>query len=744
MSAELEIRIVEEGAQEQPASAQGPAQQPPPAAPASPAPQPTFTQPQLYTPNTAKTMIAPNPMAEIQQAVIKKLEDRDKRKAIEALMRAQSPEYAQEQEEREQKRRKKETVVEPEPTAETLAMRRLETMAQRKAIDAAMRAQSPEYAQEQASKEAKSSKAMERQAPTEEARAKKAAEEKMTLEERAERNAKRDAERENLKRATDQARRAQDKEYAAQAEVTDAQKARAASIHEIIERNRQERVDLDRMSQDERVEYLARKKAASEAESQKVKDRAEQLAGGKPQFDPYARAKESREAEIRSEQVKAAHEDMYGKSHDQEDPFMQAAGAMRGSLGAAFGPLVGAGLDLYAAYRQYNKPKSDARQEAERRNRNLAQGQGPEQQQSQSPPRAQPRQPNQAQPPQQPPPRQTATDTSEWWPTNPQRRWSGQQAQGATIPTAPIAPPGSGSSAPYAIAAPASPGGGGPPGGGGGTKTMDNTVQQVASAVPVVGPVVAAAVAVSLAIRDATGSFVKGIGDAAASMATLKDGAERIRGVGEGLSSAGEKIFFFSAGLGLATLVAGKAAEGVASLDVAVRSTAERLGQYNGRLATQNAEQEVTELIRDINRANRFGDRTADANAARFAMEQRLQDITDRFIPFIMRISEQVFRALERGFAMVDDGFTNGIRLLDNMLEIAQVMNIANPIFQALLGGTIQQIRDMLREMLGNNSTDTVDRVWDNFLMGINNIEGVGAVNPMPMVPRPDLAIQRP
>src|SRR3990167_9546363 len=68
-------------------------------------------------------------------------------------------------------------------------------------------------------------------------------------------------------------------------------------------------------------------------------------------FDPRAEAEKMREAEIRREQIKATYDKLYGVAEETETTFdvmLGMAKKMRGTLGAAFGTLVGSILDEMA------------------------------------------------------------------------------------------------------------------------------------------------------------------------------------------------------------------------------------------------------------------------------------------------------------------------------------------------------------------------------------------------------------
>ncbi len=96
-------------------------------------------------------------------------------------------------------------------------------------------------------------------------------------------------------------------------------------------------------------------------------------------FDPYAAAKDRRESQVKSEQIKLAYEQMYGDAQKTKSAFgvtLDVAQQMRGTIGGVFGTFVGAGLDIMAEVRKARtSPISDVRQDAQRRMFGTPQGQ---------------------------------------------------------------------------------------------------------------------------------------------------------------------------------------------------------------------------------------------------------------------------------------------------------------------------------------------------------------------------------
>ncbi len=182
------------------------------------------------------------------------------------------------------------------------------------------------------------------------------------------------------------------------------------------------------------------------------------------------------------------------------------------------------------------------------------------------------------------------------------------------------------------------------------------------------GPIAAAvgaAIAIGQAEKKILGDLAAGAVDVVTSFAQFRDGSQGVHDFGAGLKSVGDKVWWISPMIGTLGAVAGETTMAIARLDDAVKSTAQRLGQYNAGLATQNAAQEVAELMRDINRAQRFGQGAQDANEWRFAMEQKFADITDRLMPLALKISEFLFGFATGFMTTVDETLKLTLRVAD-------------------------------------------------------------------------------
>lgn len=119
----------------------------------------------------------------------------------------------------------------------------------------------------------------------------------------------------------------------------------------------------------------AKRQIEREGRREQVADAYKQLkppaAAAASTFDPAAEASAQHETEVRREQIKATYERMYGSAQQTASAFdltLDFAQKMRGTLGGAFGALVGATLDIVASIRGVAPAaKSSARVEAERR-----------------------------------------------------------------------------------------------------------------------------------------------------------------------------------------------------------------------------------------------------------------------------------------------------------------------------------------------------------------------------------------
>lgn len=137
-------------------------------------------------------------------------------------------------------------------------------------------------------------------------------------------------------------------------------------------------------------------------------------------------------------------------------------------------------------------------------------------------------------------------------------------------------------------------------------------------------------------------------------------------------------------------------------------------------------------MQRDMSRAERFGERIEAANEARFRMEQKVADISDRMLPLIAKYAEHLFNGVTVITSQVDESFKMVIRLLDALLAgIQQLPGVAAMLEP--IGINIAEIRRIAADMMEDNSDD--DTVMDRFMqMGIP--EGNNTL-PMPGMPGP-------
>jgi hypothetical protein len=129
----------------------------------------------------------------------------------------------------------------------------------------------------------------------------------------------------------------------------------------------------------------------------------------------------------------------------------------------------------------------------------------------------------------------------------------------------------------------------------------------------------------------------------------------------------------------------------------------------------QQAEHQVINLMRDINRAERFGESTRQANEARFRMDQKLMDITDRFIPF--------FLTWATGFFTLVETFLTGVDVvLKAQLQTGQMgVDVLEFILKAMAGPggaaiDLRAIRNLFQTAIDDNKDTTMKAQWDKWI----------------------------
>lgn len=229
----------------------------------------------------------------------------------------------------------------------------------------------------------------------------------------------------------------------------------------------------------------------------------------------------------------------------------------------------------------------------------------------------------------------------------------------------------------------------------------------LAGAAALAGPI-AAGVAVVYAlkmVRQKAVDMADGMGEATASLAQFKDGSSRVHEFGDVLQRVAKTYD------GVLPTAAASFVSSVAKMDDAVKSTAQRLGQYNGQLAAQNAQQEVAELMRDLRRAQQFGEQTASANQARFEMEQKLADITDRFMPVMLQLSEGAFTKVGDILTVLEPIADLLSLMLEKFVTMVGFLDKLNPVSQTLSG-----IAAVMKEFKDDRNASASEQQWTELI----------------------------
>jgi hypothetical protein len=167
------------------------------------------------------------------------------------------------------------------------------------------------------------------------------------------------------------------------------------------------------------------------------------------------------------------------------------------------------------------------------------------------------------------------------------------------------------------------------------------------------------------------------------------------------------------------------ATDSVMQLAGATETAANRLASYSGALAQQQAEQEIALLMREIQRAQRFEKDIGSANEARFRMDQKISEITDRFVPFQMAMSEKLFGAVE-GIATVADKAL--VKFLEASKANLEQLAANNP------NGGLAAVIALINTALGDMNGADLGELWDDFA----NLPNTVVATPMPtMAPAP-------
>jgi hypothetical protein len=284
-------------------------------------------------------------------------------------------------------------------------------------------------------------------------------------------------------------------------------------------------------------------------------------------------------------------------------------------------------------------------------------------------------------------------------------------------------------------------------GGGAVAGAAGGAMAAAAAAIPIAGAVVAAVEMIKQEIDEigeknrqivrATMDFGKNV--------LAMDADAGFKSLTQGFDSIADKATELAPALGMVTPAAKQFLHDIDEMRHSVKQAADKMALFNAGLAGQRAEHEVVQLLRDIGRAEKFGDQMRTTNEARFRAEQRMQDLTDKFVPLFLKFAEGSFTALN---------------LIVTVLEpIADVINAvveaeqdrADFLRQALdgipgVGNVLRQIRDNLQEQKDNTNLAAANAMLEKFI-GAQRDFGVGPdgfsvwpVQQMPAAPLPAMA----
>jgi hypothetical protein len=86
----------------------------------------------------------------------------------------------------------------------------------------------------------------------------------------------------------------------------------------------------------------------------------------------------------------------------------------------------------------------------------------------------------------------------------------------------------------------------------------------------------------------------------------------------------------------------------ILDLSEGIHGTAVNLARYSGELAGQQARFRVTDILRDIDRAQRFSPEIAGAEEERFKLNQQVKDLQDRLFPVITKFTTDGLAGLNK------------------------------------------------------------------------------------------------
>ncbi len=508
-------------------------------------------------------------------------------------------------------------------------------------------------------------------------------------------------------KAVDVEMRQQSPEYRAQAELTDAMMENARAIREMTEESRKEKIALSEMTPQERIDYRTDKELERLQEKQAV---AKQLHEVRMEFDPEYAEQQRKADQEHADRVEALHQKEL--DHAQKLADMEQSKAQK---------------EANALDRAMFQAHNELVREEDRKQRSREQGMRTAQRKVDRENKQQEIDENFVED-------QERTDAQR-----------GQQAQmGGTskvlhgaIRAATGGPSGAISALPSVAT-------GAMEALGVGAATMTAVAAPIALAgAAMVGSYQVATMAVDK-FEHALESTIDTLGSSLAQVAALDNKALAAGIVKQAGSAVGEAIAEIGAGIGTGVGLAlglvwapvgyvlgrtlgdtlgksvGQAVDAIQQLDRAVAGTAQRLSQYDGGLAQQQAEQEVRDIMRDISRAQRFGTEIAEANAARFSMEQKLSDIGDRLLPLVMSLADKLFTFLTTAFTELESDIKDGLKFLDALVLAADKQLDIIPGTDDLRA-TLRGVHGLIQRAIEDRAAESGDWAW-NQLTNIGNV----------------------
>ena len=157
--------------------------------------------------------------------------------------------------------------------------------------------------------------------------------------------------------------------------------------------------------------------------------------------------------------------------------------------------------------------------------------------------------------------------------------------------------------------------------------------------------------------------------------------------------------------------VAKGAADSIFALDKATENAASRLADYSGALAQQRAFEDVANIMRDVQRAQRFGDQLAQAEAQRFNFDTALQRLGDRFYPFILELTSRLFSVLSTVVDTLDQNLRATLQGLDSVVQWLREFSLT----PAAMQGTLDRIHQLIQQALADSSAgvDFITQEWE-------------------------------